>query len=105
VNLHHMKQPANEVGPIKVIHDHDTGRSSVWHSTDLVAVAAATPDGVSALEAARVIFDADKPTANQKEKARRRLESLVTAGLLRVVDKGDAASKRPTRWGSVEVLG
>ena len=36
VNLHHIKQPAAEVGPLKTIHDHATGRSSVWHATDLV---------------------------------------------------------------------
>ena len=99
VGLHHLKQPAAEVGPLKVIHDHETGRSTVWHATDLV-VLANTPSGISALEAARVLFDTDKPSASDREKARRRLDKLTSQGLLRVVDAGDRSTNQPTRWGS-----
>lgn len=99
VGLHHLKQPAAEVGPLKVIHDHDTGRSSVWHATDLVLLAA-QPGGLSAVEAARVLFETDKPTPSQKEKARRRLTSLADSGSLMLIDAGDPGAKRSARWGS-----
>jgi len=97
VGLHHIKQPAAEVGPLKVIHDHDAGRSTVWHATDLL-VLAATPGGVSALDVARVLFDTEKPTATEKEKARRRLDRLSRSGDLEVIQHGDAATKQATKW-------
>src|SRR5699024_3676065 len=74
VSLHHLKQPAAEVGPLKVSHDHDRGRSSVWHSTDLVAMLAANLSGVTAKDAAGVIFETEAPNSAQVEKARRRLD-------------------------------
>ena len=83
---------------LEVIHDHDTGRSTIWHATDLVQLASA-PGGVSALDAARVLFDTEKPTATEKEKARRRLDRLARSGELQVVQHGDKAANLPTKWG------
>lgn len=97
VSLHHLKQPASEVGPFKIIHDADTGQSQIWHELDLV-VLAAQPDGVTVLDAARALFETDKPTAGEKEKARRRLETLTKKGLLQVIDPGDTATSRPRKW-------
>lgn len=96
VTLHHVKQPADQVGPLKVIHDADEGRSSIWHSADLLAAVLASPGGMTALDAARVLFDTDKPTPAEKEKARRRLYKLPG---IAVVDEGDQATNRPRRWG------
>ena len=104
VGMHHLKQPASEVGPLKVIHDHDTGRSSIWHATDL-GLLAAQPGGLSAVDAARVLFETDKPTPSQKEKARRRLASLADSGSLVLVDAGDPGAKRSARWGPGELHG
>lgn len=100
VGLHHLKQPAEEVGPLKVIHDHETGRSKVWHSVDLITLAS-TGSGITAVDAARALFDADKPTAAQKEKARRRLDRMVNGGVVRVAEQGDVATKTPRRWRSL----
>ena len=55
VSLHHVKQPATEVGPYKIIHDHQTGRTEIWHATDLVLLAG-RPGGLSALDAAKALF-------------------------------------------------
>jgi len=99
VGLHHVKQPAGEVGPLKVVHDHTVGRSSVWHAADLVEAARAA-GGLTAVDAARVLFDAEKPTAAEREKARRRLEKLTSAGLMDVADPGDQASGRARMWGA-----
>lgn len=100
VGLHHIKQPASEVGPLKVIHDHDTGRSTVHDATDLVQVAKAV-GGISALDAARALFDTDKPSASDKEKARRRLDRLARSGDLKVVQHGDQTANLPTKWGAL----
>jgi hypothetical protein len=97
VSLFHLKQPMNQLGPFKVIHDETTGRSKIWHATDLVALARRR-EGVTALDAAKALFDTDKPTANEKEKARRKLDQLTRNGEIWVHDKGDKATNRPAVW-------
>ena len=99
VGLHHVKQPAAEVGPLKVIHDHDAGRSTVWHAADLVEVARIR-GGLSAVDAAAVLFETEKPSAAEKEKARRKLAALASQGLLVVLDPGDQGAKRAAKWGA-----
>ena len=98
IGMHHVKQPAEPVGPLRVIHDHATGGSSVWHAADLEALASGRPEGVTAVEAARHMFDTDKPSPNEKEKARRRLTALVDSGALTLSDPGSASEKRPAHW-------
>lgn len=100
VSMHHLKQPADEVGPLKIVHDHDNGRSSVWHAADLLSVVAAISGGATAKDVARVLFEAEKPSSAEVEKARRRLEKKVNEGLLWVVDEGDKAAARPRKWGA-----
>lgn len=96
VELRHLKQPADEVGPFKVMHDPDAGTSSVWHSTDL-ALLAKQPGGITARDAARAMFDTDKPSESQKQKARRRLNALARAGVV-VCEDGDEATHKPAVW-------
>ncbi|MGJ3507954.1 AAA family ATPase [Enemella sp. A6] len=99
VKLHHLKQPAAEVGPLDVIHDHHGGRSFIFDEVDLIGLARAGADGVTAVEVARALFDTDRPSAAQREKARRRLNAEVKAGRLVLVDAGDKGLNRPARWG------
>jgi hypothetical protein len=79
VGLHHLKQPAEEVGPLKVIHDHEHGRSAVWHATDLLTLAG-RPGGLSAVEAAQALFETEKASSSEREKARRRLTNSSGTG-------------------------
>jgi hypothetical protein len=68
VSFHHIKQPASEVGPFKIIHDHDTGRSKTWHSVDLVLLAK-QPGGAN--RGRRSNWRYSKPTSPpQNEKVR-----------------------------------
>jgi hypothetical protein len=81
VQLRHLKQPAAEVGPFHILHDHDSGTSSIHRGADLVRLATiAGVDGLTVKAAAAAIFDTDKPTDSQIEKARRRLRSLARPG-------------------------
>ncbi len=82
VELTHLKQPAETVGPLRILHDHTAGTSTVVDGVDLVALAAGTEYGVTVRDAARAIYEKDDPTRNEVEKARRRLERLVDAGML-----------------------
>jgi hypothetical protein len=97
VSFHHIKQPASEVGPFKIIHDHDTGRSKIWHSVDLVLLAK-QPGGLTAVAAAMAIFDTDKPPQTKRIRARRRLDKLTGHGFLKITQQGDAATNKPKIW-------
>jgi replicative DNA helicase len=86
VELAHLKQPAEEVGPLDLSHDHEHGettrreRPSAWS-----LLQAATNGGVSAKDAAAAIYDRT-PTPAQTEKARRQLEKLTIDGYAVRVD-------------------
>ncbi len=83
VDMRHLKQPAGEVGPYRLLHDQDTGAMTVEHSTNLFAIAAASGhDGLTAKRAAVAVFEKDAPSRAQIEKVRRKLDRLVKAGLL-----------------------
>jgi len=83
VDMRHLKQPAGEVGPYRLLHDQDTGAMTVEHSTDLLAIAVASEgDGLTAKRAAVAMFEKDTPTRAQIEKVRRKLDQLVKAGSL-----------------------
>ncbi|MGC2997410.1 AAA family ATPase [Streptomyces sp. G35A] len=83
VSFRHLKQPMNEVGPFRVVHDHPTGISTVQQTTDLIElVRTGGPEGLTAKRAAEALFETNKPTPAQVEKARRRLETLRNAGHL-----------------------
>lgn len=82
VRFTHLKQPAEEVGPFDVLHDHKTGLSTVHRHADLAQLAAHAPAGLTVPDAARLLFETRSPTAAQREKARRQLERLVASGRL-----------------------
>ena len=114
VSFRHLKQPMNEVGPFKINHDHAAGTSAVSHGTDIIdRVRRAGVQGLLASNAAAVLYDTNKPTDAQTEKARRLLRKKVEAGLLTVsagdgprspqafylaaVERGDGSTKCSTR--------
>lgn len=88
VEMRHLKQPDDTVGPLRVIHDHATGTSQIYHSTDLLALAVANRGRLTAKLAAKALCEKDDPTPNEVEKARRRLDRLVEQGLLTVTQQG-----------------
>jgi hypothetical protein len=84
ISLRHLKQPMDEIGPLHLAQDHHRGVTEVRQGMDIIAlIHARGAEGLTALQAAVVLFETDKPTTAQKEKARRRLEKLCEAGQLR----------------------
>jgi replicative DNA helicase len=106
VELRHLKQPAGDVGPLRVTHNHTAGTSSVWHGTDLLAMVLAAPAGITSRIAAQALFSAEKPTPAEEQKARRRLDALVKSGRLRRKDgrPGGPHGSTPTTWHDASVL-
>lgn len=98
VRAHHLKQPREPWGPVWLAHDHELGRTSVHNRVDPLEVLART--GVQTAESlARALFETEKPSRAQQEKARRQLERLVRAGLA-VAEPGrrGGAESSPTRY-------
>lgn len=101
VGFRHVKQPAEEVGPYRLLHDQAAGLLSVEHSVDLVAlVEAGGPDGLTARAAAAAITEKNQPSRADVEKARRKLEGLAAAGTVARLDgaRGGGELRTPTLY-------
>jgi hypothetical protein len=101
VELIHLKQPAAEVGPLKIEHDHNTGRSTVYRgAVDPLVMLRNAPNGLTSVDVARVMTETEKPTDNARKKAQRQLERLVRDGLARCVpgQRGGAQGSEPARY-------
>ncbi len=80
VELSHLKQPVDVIGPLTLLHDHERGVTVVQGEIDLYDVIR-TSNGLTAQGAARALFKTDSPEPNEVERARRRLEQLCKKGL------------------------
>lgn len=81
VELFHLKQPADVVGPLKIVHDHRAGRSRIAQQiTVMHALEHAGTDGITVKDAAALLYDARDPDRNQRERARRKLAAEVDNG-------------------------
>jgi hypothetical protein len=80
----HLKQPADEVGPLTPLHDNRGGTTMVADASDVVRIVAMhSGPAPTAKDVARVLFKAKEPKRNDVEKARRKLEAEVEAKRLR----------------------
>lgn len=86
IELRHLKQPADDVGPLQLIHDHDLGVTSIQQGTDVLQIVAHKKEGVTAREVAQAIGQKETVTEGEKLKAQRKLDKLVSQGHL-VVDE------------------
>ena len=101
VGMRHVKQPAEEVGPYRLLHDQAAGLLTVEHGIDLAAlVDAKGPEGLTARAAAVAITDKPQPSRADVEKARRRLEALVSSGVLTRLggDRGGGEQRCPAAY-------
>lgn len=98
VSMRHLKTPAEEVGPYRLIHDHDAGTTAIYHQSDLVAIARLSGGrGITAKDAASAVEEKDNPSRSDIEKARRRLDKLADQGLLeRVEGQSEGRGGKPT---------
>jgi replicative DNA helicase len=78
VEMTHLKQPAEEVGPLELAHDHERGVTTRRDRLDAWTILqGATRGGVAAPTAAEAIYGI-KPSKAQIEKVRRRFERFVS---------------------------
>jgi replicative DNA helicase len=83
VRLEHLKQPADQVGPLELLHDNHAGTTTVIDTKDVVEIVKAhIGPPPTARQVAAVMFGKTTPDTNQVEKARRRLNAAVRDGRL-----------------------
>jgi hypothetical protein len=94
VELLHLKQPVEDIGPLTVIHDHHTGVSKLERGVDLLDLAASSgSEGITVRDAASRLYTTAQPSRNEIEKARRRLDALTRKGDLRRHDDPDGTAR------------
>jgi hypothetical protein len=96
VELRHLKQPAGEIGPLTLVHDHIAGNISVQRSAELPGLLAAADERGLEVQDAAVVIHGPRPSRASVEKVRRGLERLVGQGVAVCVD-GDRP-KDPKRY-------
>lgn len=80
VELHHLKQPADVIGPLKVEH-HLDGTSTRYAGFDPLQFLRNRANGATSTDAARAMTEKADPNPNECTKARRLLDRLVEKGL------------------------
>ena len=80
VELSHLKQPSESVGPMKIVHDHTTGTTTVAEQVDAWSAVKGATRGITAGGAAMIMFGEPTPDRNAIEKARRQLDRLARDG-------------------------
>jgi replicative DNA helicase len=71
VELAHLKQPADEVGPLTLLHDNVNGTTTVSGATDVVDVLGASVAALTARDVASRLFKRAEPNASIPSPARR----------------------------------
>lgn len=105
VELLHLKTPEETVGPLTVIHDFKAGRSTVKEHWDPLGWLRGKHDGnTTAQDAALAMTGSMAPTRSEREKARRKLEKLVTKGLATKTEgtTGGEGGTTPTTYQVIE---
>ena len=80
VELKHLKQPSEEIGPWNIRHDHERGVTVRHQVVSLETILEQSPGGLTVKNAAALLRQTDTPTANDIEKVRRQLSKLVNQG-------------------------
>jgi replicative DNA helicase len=103
VELEHLKQPAGDIGPLRLAHDHKTGTTTLEEGRDLFSFLQATTAGLTVQAAAEFLFGG-RPSKSQVEKVRRKLDGYCDQGKARREDgkKGGARGGDPTLYFEVK---
>jgi replicative DNA helicase len=88
VDLAHIKQPALEVGPLVLYHDHDLGVTTIEEGFDMFKYLRGQPRPVTVGDAARAMTGEYDVGRNDRQKARRLLDKMVERGVAVKVSDG-----------------
>jgi replicative DNA helicase len=77
VDLEHLKQPAGEVGPFKILHDHDNGVTVLYDHSTIAQILVDAGRPMTVPEVACRFYGVGEAEKNQIEKTRRELRKLA----------------------------
>ena len=80
VELSHLKQPADQLGPMQLTHDHDAGTTTTAERPDPLAILRRATKGLTARTLAQSMTGRMEVGAAEVERARRKLERLTGSG-------------------------
>ncbi len=81
VELLHLKQPAEDVGPLQLLHDHIAGTTTAEVGTSTLEILNEyARTGLEVRKLAERLYQRPDPTRKEIERCRRRLESMVNSG-------------------------
>lgn len=106
VEMLHLKQPEAKIEDLKMVHDHEKGRSTVLGGWDPLAFLHNKSDGdTTAKAAAKAMTNKIDPTRAEEAKARRKLDKLVTKGLATKTEgvTGGTGGTVPVTYQAVEL--
>jgi replicative DNA helicase len=96
VELTHLKQPGEVVGPLTLEHDNHAGTTRALHTAaDVVDLLRASGKSLTAKQVATSLFKVPKPKENDIAKAKRRLRAAVKDGKAEQLDTADGM---PALW-------
>lgn len=82
VELLHLKQPAGEYGPLKLLHDHEAGVTVPYEHATILDILVRSGRTLSVPDVASMFFSTADPSKNELEKTRRQLRRLVQDNLV-----------------------
>jgi len=86
VELRHLKQPADEVGPLMLLHDNVAGTTTADGSVDVVDILGASPAPMAVKDIASRLFKISDPKRNDIAKVKRRLVAALAEGRVKRLD-------------------
>lgn len=100
VEMRHLKQPAELVGPLSLVHDHEAGRTHIEDQPDVGDLMKADASKVwSATDLAGAVSQStSKPSRSDVERTRRKLDKLISGGHVVRIGTGGVG-----RYGKEEV--
>lgn len=108
IKFEHVKQSMEPFGPVTIVHDHDTGISTIDRGTDVTTIVrSAGAAGITVRDVAKAMFTKPAPTRNEEHRARRTLKRLTTQGVLIETPgaHGGAAGGRATSVWTINLTG
>jgi replicative DNA helicase len=101
IELKHLKQPAMEVGPITIDHDHHTGQTTIDRGElDPTRVLRNAQNGITATDYAILAYGTEKPADKDRRRAKHVLDGLVRKGIAHAIEgqTGGPDGATPTRY-------
>ena len=104
IELDHLKQPDEPVGPLRLLQDHARGTTTVLDDADAFTIVLGARDGATASDVGCQLYGDE--SRNSREKAKRQLDRLVREGRLHAQEgtRGGAPGREAWRYFALRIV-